>query len=88
MADDGVDNDSMRFMPDSVVQMPPVVSGGFPYSVSSYLNTAGELVVQHVLVSGLDHHWSGGAATAGRTAEPYGPDATAMVWAFFKRRAK
>lgn len=86
MADDGLDNDSVKFVPQPVVQMPPVVADGFPYTVSSYLSGAGDLLVQHVLVSGLDHHWSGGAATSGRTAEPKGPDATAMVWAFFKAR--
>lgn len=88
MTDDGLDNDSVAFVPASVVHMPPVVAGGFPYTVSSYLDAAGGLVVQHVLVSGLDHHWSGGAATSGRTAEPYGPDTTAMVWSSFRDRSK
>ena len=88
MADDGEDNDSVAYVPADVTQMPPVVADGYPYTVTSYRGRTGAPVVQHVLVSGLDHHWSGSAATSGRTPEPHGPDATAMAWAFFKDKSR
>lgn len=88
LSDDGLDNGSTSITRVGVVQMPPAVAGGFPYTVKYYFNGDGDMVVQHVLVTGLDHHWSGGAATSGRTAEPYGPDATAMVWSFLRRQKR
>lgn len=44
--------------------------------------------VREIVVEGLGHAWSGGPAGAGAT-DPRGPDATALMWAFFssnKRR--
>ena len=38
--------------------------------------------VREILVDGLGHAWSGGAAGASAT-DPRGPDATGMMWAFF-----
>ncbi len=88
MTDDSLDNNSVAYVPTSVLQMPPAVFNGYPYTVTNYHDVTGKLLVRHVLVTGLDHHWSGGAATSGRSAEPYGPDATEMVWGFFKDRSK
>lgn len=88
MTDDGVDNGSVKFTQVRVAQMPPVVAGGFRYTVSDYLDGNGDSVVQYVLVSGLVHLWSGGAATSGRPAEPSGPDATALAWGFLKGKRR
>lgn len=88
MADDALDNNSVPFVAAQVLSMPPAVFNGYPYTVTNYHDVAGKLVVRHVLITGLDHHWSGGAATSGRAAEPLGPDATEMVWGFFRNRSK
>ena len=41
-------------------------------------------VVTRVLVQGLGHAWSGGAAAVAFT-DPRGPDASAWIWRFVAR---
>jgi poly(hydroxyalkanoate) depolymerase family esterase len=56
----------------------------YPMSVTDF-KQGGELVASLVLVSGLGHAWSGGAAS-----QPYsdarGPDASSMAWTFAARQ--
>ena len=56
---------------------------GHGYTVVSYSDDSGNTVLQKVLVDGLEHAWSGGSAQGSYT-DPEGPDATAMMWAFFR----
>lgn len=77
--DDGLDNDSVgnAVTSTSTAQVP----GGRSYTVNTYAYGGTELV-QHYVVDGLDHAWSGGDATYG--ADPAGPDASLIMWVFFK----
>ena len=56
--------------------------GGLGYTLSEYADSSGHTVVALVLVSGMDHAWSGGNS-AGSYTEPRGPDASTMLADFF-----
>jgi poly(3-hydroxybutyrate) depolymerase len=58
------------------------VDGGYAYTRSRWMNRRGALVHELLLVEGLDHAWSGGAAR-GSYADPRGPDATYSIVRFF-----
>jgi poly(hydroxyalkanoate) depolymerase family esterase len=62
-----------------------VVPGGHAYSVRSYADRAGCVVVQFWTVHGMGHFWSGGSPDPSwaRYSDPRGPNATAAAWAFF-----
>ncbi len=57
---------------------------GYEYSVYNYRDNRERVVVQKVLVESLQHAWSGGSAEGSYT-DPAGPDATTMMWAFFRQ---
>ena len=44
-------------------------------------------MLEYYSVTGLAHAWSGGS-TAGTFTDPDGPDATALMWAFFAAQGK
>lgn len=83
-ADDGKDNDSVSAPPaDGSRERSP---GGLEYTCRDA--TAGDrAVVRHCTVHGLGHAWSGGDP-AFPYAEPKGPDATALAWAFLAHPAR
>ena len=59
------------------------VKNGYGFTRTFYKDKGGRTVVEHVEVEGLGHAWSGGRA-GGTYADPKGPDATEMLWRFFK----
>jgi len=59
------------------------VLGGRTYTVESFRNGAGDIVVQHYRVNLMGHDWSGGNA-AGSHTDPRGPNASEITWRFFQ----
>ncbi|HZU96396.1 MAG TPA: PHB depolymerase family esterase, partial [Planctomycetota bacterium] len=57
-------------------------SGGDSYTLSEYCDASGRTVVAYVLVSGMNHAWSGGSS-AGSYTDSKGPDASTMLAEFF-----
>jgi poly(3-hydroxybutyrate) depolymerase len=55
------------------------------FTIHSYRDGAGGLVMQKVLVQDLGHAWSGGSPD-GSFTDTQGPEASRMMWAFFKGR--
>ena len=62
-------------------------AGGYRYTKTSYADRAGVDVLQEWVVDELGHAWSGGSPE-GSFTDPRGPDASQIVWDFFKARAK
>ena len=62
-----------------------IVPGGHAYTVRSYADSPGCVLVQFWTVHGMGHFWSGGSASRSwaRYSDPRGPSATAAAWAFF-----
>mgnify|MGYP005837441385 CR=1 FL=1 len=60
------------------------IEGGYEVRRSTYRARDGTPLSHLVMVRGLGHAWSGGSA-AGTFTDPRGPDASAMVVAFFAR---
>lgn len=60
------------------------VDGGYEYAVYKYRDNIDRVVLQKVLVDRLEHAWSGGSEEGSYT-DPKGPDATAMMWDFFRQ---
>ncbi|WP_141327377.1 PHB depolymerase family esterase [Myxococcus sp. AB025B] len=81
--DDGVANDSVRGTPTSTATFR--AAGGRDYTVKNYVY-GGELVGQKLEVRGMDHAWPGGDSRY-PFADPSGPDATTLMWDFFKQHA-
>jgi hypothetical protein len=70
----------------------PVVSAtgtaGYPFTRKVHRNKAnGASVIEYYVVDGLGHAWSGGKMGASYS-DPRGPDATSLMWAFFKGRTR
>ena len=57
--------------------------GGRRYTRARYQDKAGKTIVEQVMVEGMGHAWAGGDAQGSYT-DPKGPDASALMWAFFK----
>lgn len=63
-------------------------TAGYPFTRNVNLVKAnGASVVEYYVVDGLGHAWSGGKMGASYS-DPRGPDATALMWAFFKGRTR
>jgi poly(hydroxyalkanoate) depolymerase family esterase len=85
LADDGDGaNDSIDAEADDSQAM-PAASNRHAYTVHDYRSDAGALVMRKVLVDGLAHAWSGGDPDGSFTDE-LGPEATRLIWEFFKDR--
>jgi poly(hydroxyalkanoate) depolymerase family esterase len=56
--------------------------GGHSYTQSRWLDARGVLAHELLMIDGLGHAWSGGAAGGSHT-DPRGPCATDAIWAFF-----
>ncbi|MFN3500069.1 MAG: alpha/beta hydrolase family esterase [Pannonibacter indicus] len=61
--------------------------GGLRYTVTVEVNIQGQPVLEHWLVHGAGHAWSGGSA-AGSYTEPRGPDASREMVRFFLANAR
>ncbi|MDH0071310.1 PHB depolymerase family esterase [Stenotrophomonas maltophilia] len=80
LADDGLDNDSVKYVPTSTYH--GQVPGGRGYTVDTYAY-GGRTLVQHYVVQGMGHAWSGSQSGLPFT-DPKGPDATLITWLFLK----
>ena len=79
-----------RVLGESAIE--PVVSAagtaGYPFTRHVHRNKAnGASVIEYYVVDGLGHAWSGGKMGESYS-DPRGPDATALMWAFFKGRTR
>ncbi len=61
-------------------------TGGYPIELRDYATASGRIIARLVEVEGLGHAWSGGSP-AGSYTDPEGPDATEIVWEFFRDHA-
>lgn len=92
LALDGRDDDDIDAAPEAVV--PGAVPGGRNYTESVYEDDAGHVVMHKIVVDGMGHAWSGGAANGstsalgGRLTDPLGPDASRLMWQFFEAHPK
>jgi poly(hydroxyalkanoate) depolymerase family esterase len=82
LADDGASNGSVLTKPGNTFSS--FASGGRPYTVSTYQNTAKSELVSYWLIHGMSHAWSGGDGSQ-PYSDPSGPDATAAMYEFFMR---
>jgi poly(hydroxyalkanoate) depolymerase family esterase len=57
---------------------------GRRYTRTTEADASGRLVIEHWLVHGTGHAWSGGSRS-GSYADPHGPDASRAMLAFFQR---
>lgn len=62
-------------------------AAGKRYTHRIFEDGKGRAVVEQVMVEGLGHAWSGGDARGSYT-DPAGPDASALLWGFFKAHRK
>jgi poly(3-hydroxybutyrate) depolymerase len=58
------------------------VPGGYSFQKCEYEDSAGRLLMEKWLIEGLGHAWSG-SPSAGRFADPKGPNASEEMWRFF-----
>ncbi len=82
-ADDGNgSNGSFDARPDA--ERSGKVPDGYAYTVQDYQDAGGQVTLRRVLVEDLGHAWSGGP-DGEAYSDPRGPDATRMLWDFFRR---
>jgi poly(hydroxyalkanoate) depolymerase family esterase len=60
--------------------------GGIKYTRTVYADDGGRAMLEHWLLHGAGHAWSGGS-TAGSYSEPRGPDASREMMRFFREQA-
>jgi poly(hydroxyalkanoate) depolymerase family esterase len=86
LASDGTDDDNISAAAaDSVVS--GQVPGGHAFVISSYKDkTSGKVVLEKLVVTGMDHAWSGGS-NAGSYTDPMGPNASQLAWDFFSGKS-
>lgn len=60
------------------------VKGGRGYTKHVYYDKNNDPLIEFWLIHGMKHAWSGGSKN-GKFTDPLGPDATSIIWDFFKR---
>ncbi len=76
----GVDDDEIDAIPEWVET--GVAPGGRTYTHAVYTDDQGQVYLEKYDVDGMSHAWSGGLA-GGSYTDPQGPDASALLAAFF-----
>ena len=79
-ADNGVADGSIDGAADATLT---ATSNGLSYTKESYKNANGDIVMEKYTVHGLGYAWSGGKL-GGNYASTSGPDASAIIYDFFK----
>jgi poly(3-hydroxybutyrate) depolymerase len=92
LADDGgVDDDGIDATPDAVLQGVASSPHGHGYTVYTYHDGNGRVIMKRYLVAGMGHAWSGGVPDPSWVflylkdpfVDPRGPDASGIMWEFF-----
>ena len=79
-----------RVLGDGAIDPVKSASGtaGYPFTRMVHTNKAnGASVIEYYVVDGLGHAWPGGKMGESYS-DPRGPDASALMWAFFKGRTR
>jgi poly(hydroxyalkanoate) depolymerase family esterase len=85
LASDGVSDDNIDDRAD--VTEAKTAAGGRRYTWAQYLHRSGaELVLERVLIDGMNHAWSGPGT--GSYTDNKGPNQSELVWQFFRRFRK
>jgi poly(hydroxyalkanoate) depolymerase family esterase len=71
-------------MTDTLEKVEKGYANGRAYTRTTHWNASGEPVLEHWLVHGAGHAWSGGSASGSYT-DPLGPDASREMLRFFKQ---
>lgn len=74
-------NESADAVADSTME--DRIANGRSFRVRGYRGARGEAIMREVVVVGMGHAWSGGPSGE-EYSDPRGPDATSLLWAFFK----
>jgi poly(hydroxyalkanoate) depolymerase family esterase len=89
MAADGADNDNIDDVADETTPGQVPGAGGRKFTRHAYKDSAsGAVVMETYLVEGMRHAWSGGDNTVDPYFDPKGPNASQLMWEFFKAHAK
>ncbi len=82
-SDDGASNNSVK---DVATSTSTGSAGGRSYTLRNY-NYGGKNIINYYSINGLGHTWSGGNQTYSPTESTAGPDATTIMWNFFKQHS-
>lgn len=77
-----------KILGDAAIDAPATTPGttGYPFTWTVHRNKAtGASIVEHYVVSDLGHAWPGGKP-GGSYADAKGPDASHLLWSFFRGR--
>jgi poly(hydroxyalkanoate) depolymerase family esterase len=61
-----------------------IIKNGRSYTQHAYKGKNSAPLMELWLIHGMNHAWSGGSET-GKYTDPLGPDATSIIWDFFKK---
>lgn len=81
-ADDGVDNQSVNDTPTQTTT--GAVPNGYSYTTTFYDDARGRPLMQKWMVKDMRHAWSGGSS-AGSYTDSKGPNASQIMWNFFRQ---
>ena len=80
--DDSVDNQSVNDTPDQTTT--GTVPNGYSYTTTFYNDARGRPLMQKWIVNDMRHAWSGGSS-AGSYTDSKGPNASQIMWDFFRQ---